>query len=70
MLQETHIKNKSLIKIYWKMNYVKSYPAVVAQWDYEQQIQVAGLNTHGGSNPAQGKIYMVPQPLILIINSL
>ena len=27
-------------------------PPVVAQWDYEQQIQVAALNAHGGSNPA------------------
>ena len=28
------------------------HPAVVAYWDYEQQIQLAALSTHGGSNPA------------------
>ena len=28
-------------------------------FNYEQQIQVAGLGTHSGSNPAWGEIYMV-----------
>ena len=34
-----------------------NYPALVAQWVYEQQIQVAALEfDHGGSNPTRGYI--------------